>query len=797
MNFKFIRVFAAAIVILGPTNMWSQESNAPSLATSTSKIHKPLPESLTSFGAAVVDDYLYVFSGHSGVAHGFGKDLLVNHFRRIRFDDPRADWEELAMHDSAQSTALVSDGDFLYRIGGLSFLDGEAEDEVLFNSTSYFTRYDLNEDKWSELPPLPIPRSSHDAAVLERKVYVVGGWNLQGEGSSDAPWHDKMHVFDLDDPDAGWQTFDGPGYQLRAISAAAHQGKLYVVGGISPTGFLRKTSVYDPAQGEWTQGPDLFSDSSMTGFATSMFAVGGHLYCTGVSGVVYRLSNDGNAWEVADRLLFPRMFLRLLPVGVDRLIAVGGTGGMIGRTAAIESLTVDPESKAGPKIVSWSLPYSGDAKHSQALILDGTKLYAFGGNKSWSPHDFTRDAFVKQAFVFDIPNQKVDQLPEMPIPVQSGAGAINRHNSEYKTLVVAGGMNHELSSFSAIKTILEFDPNLEQWSESEISLPAPRAMSAAVRFEDALWIFGGSDAGLGSEHCQTVLHWWGDQTAVAPLPGIKLPHERRSFGGAIIGDEFFMIGGLGEQMSIETSVDVFDMKNRTWREASSPAASRLFPSVAVDGKKLYLFGGFSNTDGNFSECESLEMYDSETNAWKTVAESIDGVDASMRLFNLAGRLLFFGVDRQDDQRVKFVLFDPDPTVMPDEVAAMNFMRRSRGGDAERNAKSLMRRDTDKDGLLSQEELGKRMKEIFDAADANQDQRVSFQELLTKLEADEAAAAVKADAESEEQETIVEPAPSNSDQPNSDQPNSDQTSESKEAGGSDKADSKQASDEESK
>ena len=104
----------------------------------------------------------------------------------------------------------------------------------------------------------------------------------------------------------------------------------------------------------------------------------------------------------------------------------------------------------------------------------------------------------------------------------------------------------------------------------------------------------------------------------------------------------------------------------------------------------------------------------------------------------------------------------------------------------------MRRDTDKDGLLSREELGKRMKEIFDAADANEDQRVSFQELLTKLEADEAAAAVKADAESEEQETIVEPAPSNSDQPNSDQP-----SESKEAGGSDKADSKQASDEESK
>ena len=763
MKFRLLMLFAAANAVLSPTMTWSQDPIRPLLTVSTSKIHKPLPESLTSFGAAVVDDYLYVFSGHSGEAHGFGKDLLVNHFRKIRFDDPQAEWEELAMHDSAQSTALVSDGVSLYRIGGLSFLNGEKENEVLFNSTAYFTRYDLENDNWTELPPLPVPRSSHDAAVVGRTVYVVGGWNLQGEGSRDAPWHDKMHAFDLDDPDAGWQTLDGPGYDLRALSAASHQGKLYVAGGISPTGFLRKTFIYDPAQGEWTQGPDLFNDSAMTGFATSMFAAGDYLYCTGASGVVYRLADDGGAWEVADRLLFPRMFLRLLPVGTERLIAVGGTGGMIGRTAAIESLSVDPKSKVGPKLVSWSLPYEGDAKHSQTLIMDGTKLYAFGGNKSWEPHDFSREAFVKQAFVFDVPNQRVEQLPDMPMPVQSGAGAINRHNSEHQTLVVAGGMNHASSQFSALRTILEFDPNLKQWSQSEISLPAPRSMAAAVNFDDAIWIFGGSDAGSGHRLCETILHWWGDQTAVAPLPDVKLPHDRRSYGGARIGDEFFLIGGLGEKMNIETSVDVFDMKNRTWREASSPVVSRLFPSVAVDGKRIYLFGGFSNSGGIFSECSSLEVYDSETNVWSTVAESIDGVDASMRLFNIAGRLLFFGVDRENDHQVKFVLFDPDPTVMPEAVAAMNFMSRSRGGDTERNAKALMRRDTDKDGFLSQEELGKRMATFFVDADVNADKRVSFQELKTKLEADEeAAAADQRDAESKEQQEDVEPAASNSD-----------------------------------
>ncbi|MEL6107300.1 MAG: DUF3386 family protein, partial [Planctomycetota bacterium] len=105
--------------------------------TSNSQLHKPLPESLTSFGAAVVGEYLYVFSGHSGDAHGFGKDLLVEHFRRIKFDDPEADWEELAMHQSAQSTALVSDGTYIYRVGGLSFLNS-GEEETNFNSTDHF-----------------------------------------------------------------------------------------------------------------------------------------------------------------------------------------------------------------------------------------------------------------------------------------------------------------------------------------------------------------------------------------------------------------------------------------------------------------------------------------------------------------------------------------------------------------------------------------------------------------------------------------------------------------------------------
>ncbi|MEL7267306.1 MAG: hypothetical protein AAFP69_21195, partial [Planctomycetota bacterium] len=55
-----------------------------------------------------------------------------------------------------------------------------------------------------------------------------------------------------------------------------------------------------------------------------------------------------------------------------------------------------------------------------------------------------------------------------------------------------------------------------------------------------------------------------------------------------------------------------------------------------------------------------------------------------------------------------------------------------------NAKMMMRKDLNKDGKLSAEELGKRMAPFVEAADTNDDQLVSFQEAETKLKAEEEA-----------------------------------------------------------
>lgn len=708
---------------------------------STVKLHRPLPESLTSFGAAVLGDYLYVFSGHDGDAHGFGKDVLADHFRRIKFDDPNAQWEELATQEPAQSTALVTDGTYIYRIGGLTFLN-KGDEETNFKSTTHFTRYDAQKNEWTDLAPLPEPRSSLDAAVLGRHIYVAGGWDLQGESSNDAPWHDDILRFDLDHPEKGWESLPGPGYLTRAVSVAAHDGKFYLFGGIQQRGITRKVSAFDPKSQSWSACPELKADSSAAGFATSSFATGGHLYVTGGSGILYRLSDDGTDWEVETRLMFPRMFLRLLPVSDDRFLAVGGTSMLGGRLAAVESVQVQSES-AGPHVVRWSLPFDGKAKQSQTLVLDGTNLYALGGNASRKPHDFTKETILNEAYVYDIANQTGERLPDMPHALQSGSAVRHAQTSEHKQLLVLGGLGMPDQEFGSLAKVLSFNPESKVWTTVNSSLPSPRGMLNAVSYDDAVWCFGGSEAGKGKGLNANILHWWGDETSIAPLPEVDLPHPRRSFGGAQIGDEYFLVGGLGQSEIVET-VDVFHMKDRTWRTIAAPHKHRVFPSLASDGKRLYLFGGFSNVDGHFSPESSLEVYNPEANRWTILAEELPGIDSSMAMFNFGGRLLFYGIDREVNGQANFVLFDPNPRETPAAAEGLNFSGRRRGSEAEANAKAMLRKDTNKDGKLSAAELGDRLGSLLKSGDQDNDGLLTREELISALKKQEEEAKSKPD-----------------------------------------------------
>ncbi len=296
-----------------------------------------LPEELTSFGAAVLDGKLYAYGGHTGDAHSYSTEEQSGRLWCLDLTAGESGgWEKLTEGTKLQGLALVAHGDRLIRIGGFTAVNGPGEDHDLRSQDSV-AAFDPATGQWSELKPLPEPRSSFDAAVLGDRVYVFGGWKLAGE-SDDSRWHQTAWSLDLNDADASWESLAEMPARRRALAVAAYDGKLYLIGGMSADdGPTTDVMVYDPADDSWASGPSLPGEG-MAGFGNSAFAAGAALYVSVYDGHVYRLAADGNGWESVGQLDPGRFFHRMLPVSDGELLIVGGANMRSGKFTDILSV---------------------------------------------------------------------------------------------------------------------------------------------------------------------------------------------------------------------------------------------------------------------------------------------------------------------------------------------------------------------------------------------------------------------------------------------------------------------------
>lgn len=304
-------------------------------ATSITHAIPELPKGITSFGAAIAADKLYVYGGHFGQAHHYSQEGQSGEFRRISLTSSSPSWELLPSGPKLTGLALVENRGTLYRVGGFTARNSDAEDQSLWSQDS-FASYDPASSQWTELPALPDGRSSHDAAVLDGKLYVVGGWKLAGP--DETIWHKTALVCDLTAAVPAWQELPSPPFERRALSVAAFQGKLYCIGGMQESGDITtRVAIFNPETQTWTEGPRIIGNG-MEGFGTSAFASGDQLVVTTMSGSVQTLSADAAQWSVAGQVESPRFFHRQLSPGVDRTLIVGGASMETGKTNTVELL---------------------------------------------------------------------------------------------------------------------------------------------------------------------------------------------------------------------------------------------------------------------------------------------------------------------------------------------------------------------------------------------------------------------------------------------------------------------------
>lgn len=319
-SYTSTRHYSTLALTISAANHSTTEKNKDQRPITTADKYPVIPEMVTSFGAAITSDALYVYGGHTGRAHSYFSESQANTLRRLNLQNPKA-WESLGNGPGLQGLAMVAHGGKLYRIGGFTAKNKDGEDHNLWSQADV-SCFDPATKQWTDMSPLPEPRSSFDAAVLGNSIYVVGGWKMAGD--ADSVWHKTAYALDLSTDAPQWKALPEPPFQRRALSLATHDGKIYAIGGMQEKGGpTTRVDVFDPATGEWSEGPSLQGEK-MDGFGSSSFAAGGRLYATTYSGKLQRLSADKASWEVVAELERARFFHRMLPLSNTKLITVGG-----------------------------------------------------------------------------------------------------------------------------------------------------------------------------------------------------------------------------------------------------------------------------------------------------------------------------------------------------------------------------------------------------------------------------------------------------------------------------------------
>jgi outer membrane protein assembly factor BamB len=300
-----------------------------------------LPKAITSFGAAVLGDAVYVYGGHHGKAHHYYDLGQSGELLRLKLKDAAtskdAKWEVISTGPRLQGHALVAHGDSLCRVGGFEARNKETEEQNLW-SVPDFVRFDLQTGKWHPMPPMPSSRSSFDAVVANGVLYVAGGWSMQG--GKESAWQETALAFDFTAESPQWRELPKPPFQRRALALGTLNDKVYAIGGMLPEGKItRRTAIYDPAQKAWSEGPELPGED-MEGFGASCCALGDRLYVSTSSGKLLKLSQDGKSWENVQQLPDGRFFHRMLPVSDHQLILIGGASMQRGKYATVEVVSV-------------------------------------------------------------------------------------------------------------------------------------------------------------------------------------------------------------------------------------------------------------------------------------------------------------------------------------------------------------------------------------------------------------------------------------------------------------------------
>jgi len=239
--------------------------------------------------------------------------------------------------------------------------------------------YDPATDTWTTILPMPTPRAGMGIGVVNGKIYAIGGMTMPNGSFNTVEEYDPA-------TDKWTRKADMPTRRF-GLSTSVVNGKIYAIGGQgSWPNVISKVEEYDPATDTWSEKRPMqtarahLSTSVVNG---KIYAIGGVLEYPEIASIVEEYDPVANTWRKKADMPTARTFLATSVLN-GRIYAMGGS-------------TTDPDGppmsiveEYDPATDTWTA--KADMLTARGHLAAGTvngKIYAIGGTTGGFPWPLT------------------------------------------------------------------------------------------------------------------------------------------------------------------------------------------------------------------------------------------------------------------------------------------------------------------------------------------------------------------------------------------------------------------------
>jgi N-acetylneuraminic acid mutarotase len=210
------------------------------------------------------------------------------------YDTETQDWSELpSMPTPRGAQAAVAVDNKIYVVGGAKLPAGVDLPDGLnpggpVEILGTMEMFDAEKNSWTTLRPMTLPRNHHDVAYLDGKLYVIGGTVGSCFPNGLAANVSLSEVYDI--ATDTWSTSAPMPTARSGVGAAVIDGKIYVIGGEGWVdewgGVFRTNEVYDPKTNRWVEEAPM--PTARHGFAKG--GIDGKLYAVSGTSLTHTFS---------------------------------------------------------------------------------------------------------------------------------------------------------------------------------------------------------------------------------------------------------------------------------------------------------------------------------------------------------------------------------------------------------------------------------------------------------------------------------------------------------------------------